>query len=52
MHVFVLCLSVVTEKIRQNDENLAAILEERQSILAEILNVDVNEMNEKAQVRT
>lgn len=46
-----LCVvAVVTEKLRQNDENLAAVLEERQGLIAEILNVNAHDVSDKVQV--
>lgn len=48
--VFVLCVTLVTEKLRQNDENLAALLEERQGVLAELLNVHHSNVSDKVQV--
>ncbi|XP_053408833.1 rho guanine nucleotide exchange factor 12-like isoform X6 [Mercenaria mercenaria] len=37
------------EKLRQNDEHLAAVLEERQGLIAELLNVSPNDIADKVQ---
>jgi hypothetical protein len=43
-------VQMFTEKLRQNDEHLAAVLEERQGLLAELLNVNPNDVADKVQV--
>jgi len=49
MHVFVLCVTMVTEKLRQIDENVATLMDERDSLLAEL--GQVQQSDSKTQVR-
>lgn len=40
-----------TEKLRHNDEQLKAVLEEREGLIAELLNVSTDDVPDKVQVR-
>ena len=42
---------MVTEKLRQNDETLKEVLEERQSLIAELLHVQPSDVTDKVKVR-
>lgn len=40
-----------TEKLRHNDEQLKAVLEEREGLIAELLNVNPDDVADKVQVK-
>ena len=41
---------MVTEKLRQNDETLKEVLEERQTLIAELLHVQPSDLADKVRV--
>ena len=43
-------ITMVTEKLRQNDETLKEVLEERQSLIAELLHVQPSDVSDKVKV--
>ena len=43
-------ITMVTEKLRQNDETLKEVLEERQTLIAELLHVQPSDLADKVRV--